>query len=107
MMAYSVRVYSLFLNETLNHLKWVREQAEDYGLKDTSLRDQAKQRLHKIKGGAGFFSLTEIEQLSADLEEALASPGAACCPAVLNAIDQCISIITRLNDVLRDQQKEA
>jgi chemotaxis protein histidine kinase CheA len=72
-MTKQLRAYAVFLSETKQHLDWAGVNLLNLSQQDLSSLKEAKRRFHTIKGGAGFFGLTEIEKLAAELEELFSS----------------------------------
>ena len=68
------KAYAIFVAEVEKHLATLGAVlAAETVLTAAELKD-ARIRLHTIKGGAGFFTLTEIARLAGELEEVCKQP---------------------------------
>ena len=66
------KAYRLFNQEVLRHLSEVQElHAES---RDASVLNEIAERMHKVKGGAGFFGLNEMARIAGYLEHSLKDP---------------------------------
>lgn len=64
-----LRAFTVFLEETREHINWTRAFLSNGGIASPSSVKEAERRFHTIKGGAGFFGLTDVEKLAASLEK--------------------------------------
>jgi len=68
------KAYALFLSELKSHLNLAKERF--HSKKDVNLDDCEKTRssFHTIKGGAGFFGLTEVAEAASKIESLFSKP---------------------------------
>ena len=91
------RAYRLFLNELSTNLDFAREVTTDRTEEVAQWKELAR-IVHMIKGGAGFFGLSDIESIAAQLEGRLKEP-------LKKVLQQCDEL-SRLVDELERLQKE-
>lgn len=63
--------YRIFIDEITEHLTATEFVLNDFDRTDQLKLKDAKSRFHKIRGGAGFFGLSEIENVATDLETSM------------------------------------
>ena len=67
--------YKIFLEETRKHIAETRSSfGKGSDIEKPELED-AKVRFHRIRGGAGFFGLTDVEEKASKLETMLKESG--------------------------------
>ncbi|MCO6429300.1 MAG: Hpt domain-containing protein [Deltaproteobacteria bacterium] len=90
----ATRAYHLFLQELSGHLAFARElvstpreQQDDW--------DELARAVHMVKGGAGFFGLSEVAGIAAQLEARLRQP----LNAVLKQCDELTKLVAELEKI--------
>ena len=75
---FSGKAYRLFVEELATHLTAAAASfSDDHICSATELR-QLSSRFHTIKGGAGFFGLTDVQDLAGKLEDTLGVLSPSC-----------------------------